>query len=367
VLSEFFDFHFGISLEKEDKLSLRVKRTCGAVLAFLIFFTGCRARHEAGTETSPVRVVVSRVAPAETGREFAYSGTITESETLPQSFAVPGTVTRVYVEEGDVVAKGTLLAELDDTGYRQMLEMSEATMKQAEDAFNRLSRMYKNGNLPEVKYIEVETGLQKARAAAVIAKKNVDDCRLRTNAAGYVGKRGVDPGMEAMPRLDSITIVGIDKVFARVPVPENDIALLHKGDRAVIMIGALGSREFAGKIENIGVLADPIAHSYRIRIAVANSDQAIKPGMVCAAVVKGLEKSSGLVIPNQAVLVDDTGRNYVYCLDQTGNKASVRYVKLGELLQNGIRITAGLSAGDSIVVYGQHKLVDGAAVHVVER
>jgi membrane fusion protein (multidrug efflux system) len=350
VLSEFFDFHFGISLEKEDKLSLRVKRTCGAVLAFLIFFTGCRARHEAGTETSPVRVVVSRVAPAETGREFAYSGTITESETLPQSFAVPGTVTRVYVEEGDVVAKGTLLAELDDTGYRQMLEMSEATMKQAEDAFNRLSRMYKNGNLPEVKYIEVETGLQKARAAAVIAKKNVDDCRLRTNAAGYVGKRGVDPGMEAMPRLDSITIVGIDKVFARVPVPENDIALLHKG-----------------KIENIGVLADPIAHSYRIRIAVANSDQAIKPGMVCAAVVKGLEKSSGLVIPNQAVLVDDTGRNYVYCLDQTGNKASVRYVKLGELLQNGIRITAGLSAGDSIVVYGQHKLVDGAAVHVVER
>jgi membrane fusion protein (multidrug efflux system) len=348
-------------------MNWKVIKTCGAFLALSVIFTGCRARHEAGTETSPVRVVVSRVAPAETGREFAYSGTITESETLPQSFSVTGTVTRVYVNEGDVVAKGTLLAELDDTSYRQMLEMAKAAERQAEDAFNRLSRMYKNGNLPEVKYIEVETGLQRARAAAAIAKKNVGDCRLRANAAGYVGKRGVDPGMVAIPSLDSITIVRIDKVFARVPVPENDIALLHKGNRAVIRIGALGSREFEGKIESIGVLADPIAHSYKIRIAVANSDRAIKPGMVCAAVIKGLEKSSGLVIPNQAVLIDETGRNYVYCLDRTGNKVSVRYVKLGELLQNGIRITSGLSEGDSIVIYGQHKLVDGATVHVVER
>jgi multidrug efflux pump subunit AcrA (membrane-fusion protein) len=88
--------------------------------------------------------------------------------------------------------------------------------------------------------------------------------------------------------------------------------------------------------------------------------------MVCTAVIKGLEKSSGLVIPNQAVLVDETGRNYVYLLDRTGNRASVRYVKLGELLQNGIRITEGLSEGDSIVVSGQHKLVDGATVQVVE-
>jgi membrane fusion protein, multidrug efflux system len=273
----------------------------------------------------------------------------------------------VYVNEGDVVAKGTLLAELDDTSYRQTLEMAKAAERQAEDAFNRLSRMYKNGNLPEVKYIEIETGLQRARAATAIVKKNVGDCRLRSNTAGYVGKRSIDPGMVAMPSLDSITVVRIDKVFARVPVPENDIAQIHKGDRTVIRIGAVGSREFEGKIESIGVLADPIAHSYRIRIAVANSDRAIKPGMVCTAVVKGLEKSSGLVIPNQAVLVDETGRNYVYCLDRTGNKASVRYVKLGELLQNGIRITDGLSEGDSIVVSGQHKLVDGSAVQVVER
>ncbi len=346
---------------------MSMKKIGGVTLVAAVLLAGCRAGGGARREPGPVRVVVSRVAPAETGREFAYSGTMTESETLPQSFAVTGTVTRVHVNEGDFVARGALLAELDDATHRQTLEMTRAAEKQAEDAFQRLSRMYKNGNLPEIKYVEVETGLQKARAAAAIARKNVADCRLRADASGYVGKRSVDPGMMAVPGLAAITVVRIDQVFARVPVPENDLPLLREGGAAAIRIGALGEREFAGRIEDIGVVADPLAHSYKVRIAVANPDRAIKPGMVCTASVKGLERSSGLVVPNQAVLVDETGRHYVYRLDAAGGRAFVRSVRLGELLQNGIRVTEGLGAGDAVVVSGQHKLVDGAAVQAVER
>jgi len=337
------------------------------ILAILILFSGCRSSKAAATAARPVKVVVRKVAPAESGRRFAYSGTISESESIPQSFSVTGTVTRVHVDEGDTVAKGQLLAEIDDTSYGDMYEMVKATEKQAEDAFNRLSRMYKNGNLPEVKYVEVETGLQKARSATAIARKNIADCRLHASASGYVGKRSIDPGMVALPNLASITIVRIERVYARVPVPENDVVMVRKGQRASVRVGALGAREFEGTVEDIGVVADPLAHAYKVRIAVPNPDRVIKPGMVCTAVIKGLERSSGLVIPNEAVLVDETGRNYVYCLDPAGTRASVRYVKLGELLQNGIRVTEGLNEGEAVVVSGQHMLVDGSAVQVAER
>jgi membrane fusion protein (multidrug efflux system) len=348
-------------------MTLKLRNVCGLVVALALVFAGCRARRETRTSAGPVRVVVQKVAPAETGREFAYSGTISESESIPQSFSVTGTVTRVHVNEGDPVVKGALLAEIDDSTYRETLEMTKAMEKQAEDAFNRLSKMYKNGNLPEIKFIEVEAGLKKARAAAAIARKNLDDCRLYASSAGFIGKRSIDPGMVALPNLASITIVRIDKVFARVPVPENDIALIHKGDRGVIRIGALGGREFEGGVEDVGVVADPLAHAYKVRIGVPNPGGTIRPGMVCTAVIKRLERSSGLVIPNEAVLVDETGRNYVYCLDPAGTRASVRYVKLGELLQNGIRITEGLDVGEAVVVSGQHMLVDGSAVVSVER
>jgi membrane fusion protein (multidrug efflux system) len=346
---------------------MNTRTICSIGFAALALLSACRSSNDAAPGPALIKVAVRKVAPAEAGREFAYSGTIVESESLPESFAVTGTVTGVYVDEGDAVAKGALLAELDGSTYRQTLEMTRAVEKQAEDAFNRLSKMYKNGSLPEIKYIEVETGLQKARATAAIARKNVDDCRLYARSAGYVGKRSIEPGMVALPNMASITIVRIDKVFARVPVPENDIALIHKGDKAVIRIGALGGREFEGQVEDVGVIADALAHSYKIRIAVANPGRAIKPGMVCTAGIHGMEKGSGPVVPNEAVLVDETGRNYVYCLDAAGARAAVRYVKLGELLQNGIRVDEGLNAGETIVVSGQHKLVDGAGVRVVGR
>ncbi len=342
-------------------------RTCGALLALagIAILPACHRQAEAPV-AGPVRVVAVAVAAADTGREFAYSGTIVASETLPQSFAVTGTATRVAVNEGDVVAKGQVLAEIDDTTYRRTLEMSRATEKQAEDAYARLSKMYRNGNLAEIKYIEVETGLYKARAAAAIAGKNLDDCRLRASASGYVGKRAIEPGMVVVPHVDQITIVRIDPVYASIPVPENDVARLRKGDPAMVRIGALDNTAFAGTVEDIGVMADPLAHSYTARIVIANSRRLIRPGMVCTATLRGQEKSRGLVIPNRAVLVDENGRNYVYSLDRQRSRASVRTIQLGELLENGIRVVAGLSENDLVVVSGQHKLVDGAAVQVIE-
>ncbi len=346
---------------------MKARNALSTILAVLVLLCGCRSRKDAIPAPAALKVVVQKVGLADGGQEFAYSGTISESEAIPHSFAVAGTVVRVHVDEGEVVAKGTLLAEIDDASYRNAYDMAKSAEKQAEDAFNRLSRMYKNGNLPEVKYVEVESGLQRARAAAAISKKNLDDCRLFAHTDGFVGKRAIEPGMIAMPNLASITIVKIAKVFARIPIPENDIALVRKGDPARVRIGALGTGEFPGTVEDIGVMADPMARTYKILIAVANPDRAIKPGMVCTAVLQSAGRSRCLVVPNEAVMVDETGRNFVYGLDATGARARLVYVKIGALLAGGIQITDGLSPNDTVVVSGQHKLAGGAPVTVVGR
>lgn len=338
-----------------------------AILLLVILLPGCRSSKAEAPAAEDARVVVQAVKPAGAAQEFAYSGTIAESETIPHSFLVAGTVARVHVDEGDSVSKGELLAEIDDASYRNAYDIARAVEKQAEDAFNRLSRMYKNGNLPEVKYVEVESGLQRARAAAAISKKNLDDCRLFAHTDGVVGRRAIEPGMIAMPNLASITIIKITKVFAAVPIPENDIALVRKGDPAAIRIGALGTQEYLGTVEDIGVMADPMAHAYKIRIAIPNPDRTIKPGMVCTARLKSAGRSRGLVVPSEAVLVDETGRNYVYALDETRRKVRLRYVKIGSLLTNGIEITEGLAANDTVVISGQHKLTDGSAIRIVDR
>jgi RND family efflux transporter MFP subunit len=330
-------------------------------IAFLVW--GCSGNSGDQNNTA-VKVQVEKVKPADVSQELAYSGTIEESETIPLSFSSIGTVSKVYVSEGSFVKKGQLLATLDNTTYQNTYAMMQATEQQAEDAYKRLTPMYKNGNLSDVKYVEVETGLQKAKAAAAIAKKNLDDCNLCATTAGYIGKRSIEPGMTAMPNLVSITIVKINKVFARVSVSENEIALIQKGQKANITIGALGSAHYDGVVEEIGVVADPIAHTYKIKIGITNKDLSIKPGMICSATIDIPSAVHGVVVPSRAVMIDESGKNFVYVVSSQ-NKAMRKYILTGQLLNSGIEVLEGLQINDTIVVEGQHKLIENAFVQIV--
>ncbi len=338
-----------------------------ALLAIIsISQIGCGDSSSNKLSNTPVNVEVISTTNYDGKQEIAYSGTIEESETTPLSFSGMGTVARVFVSEGDFVKKGQLLAVLNDETYKNAYEMSLASQKQAEDAYKRLQPMYKNGNLPEIKLVEVETGLQQAKAASAIAKKSLDDCKLYSTVDGIVGKRSIDPGMNVMPGLAGINIVKIEKVFARVPVSENEISLVKKGNKAKIKIAALNSSEFTGTVEEIGVMADPLAHTYKIKIGIVNSNRQIKPGMICNVILdKPGEIAAGLFVPSRSILVDERGKNFVYAINQ--NKAIKKYVKTGKLLKNGVEITEGLEAGEQVVVAGQQKLVDNSLVQIINQ
>ncbi len=334
-----------------------------AVLILVFCVAACRSNVDAPPR--PVAVDVKKVIVAGSFDDFAYSGTIEESQTLPHSFPVPGTVTKVLVAEGDAVQKGQLLATLDATSHKNSHDMAQAAAVQAEDAYKRLERMYKKGNLAEIKYVEIETKLQQARAAAAIAKKNLDDCRLYATASGKVGKRAIEPGMVAMPNVTSITIVKIDKVFARVAVPENEIPAISKGQKARVKIGAL-DMSFDGVIEEAGVVADPLSRTYPVKIGIANAGNQIKPGMVCSVTLANTRVRQVPVVPGEAVLVDETGRNFVYAVDAAKNIALRKFVKAGKIVPSGIEIVEGLQGNELVVTAGQHKLTDQAPVQMTQ-
>ena len=328
--------------------------------------SGCSGNNkDTSLKNTLTEVEVEQVKTSDDSEALAYSGTIEESETIPLSFSGLGSVARVLVSEGDFVKKGQLLAVLNDETYKNAYEMSLAAQKQAEDAYKRLLPMYKNGNLPEIKLVDIETKLQQAKAAALISKKSVDDCRLYSPVDGIVGKRSIEPGMSAIPNLTSINIVKIEKVFARVAVSENEISSIKKGTKANIKVAALKNSEFTGTVEEIGVLADPIAHTYKIKIGIINKNNQIKPGMICNVTLNKFSETVGLFVPSRAVLVDEQGRNFVYAVSQ--NKAVRKYIKTGKLMKNGVEITGGLNDGEQIVVAGQQKLVDSSLIRIVNR
>jgi membrane fusion protein, multidrug efflux system len=340
---------------------------CLALVAGFLMMQGCSKSTGRTLDTTAIEVEVEPARAAESGDEIAYSGTIEESETLPLSFSSIGTVSRVLVSEGDHVRKGQLLAELNDGTYRHAFDMANATLHQAEDAHARVLPMHNNGNFSDVEFVRVETALQQARSAAAIAKKSLADCRLVSPIDGVVGKRSIDPGMSPIPTFASITVVKIAKVYARIPVPENEIRLVAAGQTAQIRVAAAGDSAYAGVVEQVGVMADPLAHTYKIKIGIQNVRAELKPGMVCTASLRPSVRTGATVIPSQAVQVDESGRTFVYAVDRKAGRAVRTSVSTGRLLDRGVEALSGARPGDLVVVAGQHKLVDNALVHFEER
>jgi membrane fusion protein (multidrug efflux system) len=329
----------------------------------LLGWIGCSGKME--ENNIPVKIQVQKAESYDNKEAYAYSGTIEASETIPLSFNVTGAVLSVPVAEGDFVKKGQLLAVLNAATLKNVYEMSRAMLDKAEDAYKRLKPMYENGNLPEIKFVDVETGLQQAKAAEAIAQKNLDDCNLYASVDGFVGSRSIEPGMNVVPGFTAIKMVKIEKVYARISISESEIARIEKGQKASIMIGALGPEKYEGMVEEIGVMADPIAHTYKIKIGISNKDNTIKPGMICEARIQTSDAIDGVIIPNHAVQVDESGQTFVFGIDENKRIASRKYVETGRLMNDGIEIKSGLIKGELVVIAGQQKLVDNSSVQII--
>ena len=117
-----------------------------------------------------------------------YVGTIEESQAISLSFSGMVTVEQAFVTEGQRVAKGQLLARLNTATAQNAYSVAQAQLAQAQDAYDRLSKVHDNGSLPDIKFKEVEAGLQQAKSLAAISKKSLDDCNLYAPRSGVIAQ-----------------------------------------------------------------------------------------------------------------------------------------------------------------------------------
>ncbi len=333
-----------------------------------ITLAGCTsgARNTSKSEAGrPVKVKVQKLETASGSAGQSYIGTIEESVSVPLSFLVTGTVEKVLADEGQNVSKGQLLAVLNSESYQNAYQVSLSKQKQAEDAYNRLEPVYKKGSLPEVKFVEIETGLEQAKSLTSISAKNLKDCKLYAPSSGTIGKRMIEPGMSIIPGNPVFQLVKIEKVNVKIPVPENEISGIAKGQTVKIEVPALGNQQFEGKVTEVGVLSNPLSHTYMIKAELNNPERMLKPGMVCEASLSNPAFANRMIIPLSAVQAKNNGEKFVFVTNADASQAVKKPVETGALVSNGVVIKSGLTAGDMIIVEGYQKISDHSPIQII--
>jgi RND family efflux transporter MFP subunit len=315
-------------------------------------------------QTAPIRVKTEVVATTTGEGVQTYVGIIEESEATAVSFTSMGVVKRVLVKEGQAVAKGQLIAEMDDMQARNMLSGAEAQMTQANDALQRYGMLHENGSLPEVQWVEIQSKVAQAKAQLEVAKKNLADCQLVAPVSGIVGKKQVDAGETALPSQAIISILDINKVKVKVAIPEAEIAGIGTNTPSTIKVDAVNQKFNGGLIEK-GVEADALTHTYDIRINVTNTGHLLLPGMVASVTFSVASDQATdqnlLTLPVTAVQKKANGKLFVWVVDED-KRAHRTDVTIGHTMGNRVVITTGISAGQCVVTEGYHKLSEGTKV-----
>lgn len=331
-----------------------------AIVSAALFLVACS--HDGNQKVkAPTRVKVETVAEGNSVERPSYVGIVEENKSTAVSFTSMGVVSHVYVNEGQSVGRGQLLATMDGTQARNVYSGAQAQMAQAEDALKRYGKLHDNGSLPEVQWVEIQSKVAQARAQLAVAKKNLADCRLTAPVGGVIGRKLVGAGESAMPSQAIVTILDINTVKVKVSIPENEIGAIGANTPSSIFVEAANCRTSGGKIEK-SVQADALTHTYDIRISVKNPNRQLLPGMVADVTFNDdSTDASSISLPLTSVQEYANGALFVWSItaDSTAHRQPVT---IGRTFGNRVTISSGLTTGQHIVVEGYQKLSEGTKV-----
>lgn len=355
--------YFAFTLQLKTEKST-IMRYCSAILLTIVAAAAAGCTGADSGSSAPVRVKVAIPAQVAMTGAREYSGTIEENAGTMLSFAAAGTVRSVNVVPGQRVAKGELIATLDETSVRHAHDMALAALEQAEDAYARMKQLHDDNSLPDIQWVEVQSRLKQARASAELTAKNLADTHLYVPFSGVIASKEVEAGQNVLPGVPVARLVDVSSVKVCVAVPEGEISSISSGDPVDVKVAALGGRAYSGRVVEKGVAASPLSRTYSVKASVPNPDGQLLPGMICTAVMAcGDAGGSALVLPARVVQTDCDNRTFVWT-NRDGH-ARKAYVVTGALVREGVVIEAGISAADEVISDGAPKVSDGTEIEVV--
>jgi len=310
-----------------------------------------------------VGVITTHGSNVVSSRTYVGKATAVKEAIIKSPF--PGDVTDILINKGDTLKEGQVVVKVYSESLNSSYAIAKATLKQAEDGYDRLMKVKDNGSVPEVKIVEVKSQLTKAKASVKAAKKALDDCDVKVPFAGVASEIFVEKGESVGISAPLIKLIDTEHTNVVINVPENEIADISIGDEASLSIPALRLSDIIVTVTEKSVDAQSISHSYQCTLTPAFDVLGLMPGMVGKVIFDKKGDSHDIVIPASTVRTDKDGR-YVWTIDET-NTVSKTYITIDGFSGKGVVVTSGLENGDRVIVDGASRVSTGMTVETVEQ
>lgn len=270
----------------------------------------------------------------------------------PQS---PSRIQKIYVEVGDFVRAGQIVANMDEVSLNQ----SKLSMANDSLEYSRIKKLYEQGGVSKSDFDAMELKYNVTRSQY---QNLLENTILRSPVSGVITARNYDQG-DMYGGSPIYVVEQITPVKLYVGISEMDYTRVKKNDTVTLTADALPGKTFTGRIARIYPTIDAATHTFTAEVNVANSDRLLRPGMY-ARVTVNFGSNHSIVVPDDSVVKQQgSGVRSVFVL-QADNTVKEIVVTLGRHFGTEYEILSGISEGDNVVVKGQASLKNGSKVNV---
>lgn len=272
----------------------------------------------------------------------------------PQS---PSRIQKIYVEVGDFVRAGQIVAKMDEVSLNQ----SKLSMANDSLEYSRIKKLYEQGGVSKSDYDAMELKYNVTRSQY---QNLLENTILRSPVSGVITARNYDQG-DMYGGSPIYVVEQITPVKLYVGISEMDYTRVKKNDTVTLTADALPGKTFTGRIARIYPTIDAATHTFTAEVNVANRDRLLRPGMY-ARVTVNFGSNHSIVVPDDCVVkLQGSGVRSVFVL-QNDNTVKEIVVTLGRHFGTEYEILSGVAEGDKVVVKGQASLKNGSKVNVQE-
>lgn len=287
------------------------------------------------------------------------------------AFEVPGIVEELHFNSGDEVKAGDVLVRLRDDEDVSKLHALQAVVDLAVITYQRGMKQLPSQTISQAAVDADKSELDAARANVAEQQALIDKKVIRAPFDGRLGIRAVDLGQYLAAGTTVVTLQSLDPIFVDFFLPQQALEQIHIGQPISAKVDTYPGQTFAGEISAIEPKVDAASRNVRVRATIKNPDLKLLPGMYATVDIATGEPQRYVTLPQTAITFNAYG-NTVYIVDkgepgadgQPQLKVHQTFVKTGETRGDQIAVLDGVKEGEMVVMAGQLKLRNGAAVAV---
>jgi RND family efflux transporter MFP subunit len=279
---------------------------------------------------------------------------------------IGGTITRIFVKEGQRVRNGQVLIQLDDSNIEDNIAKINTQLTLAKTTFERQKRLWNQKIGSEMQFLQAKTQYESLQKNMNALMTQSGKMKIKAPFSGIIDEIFPRKGELASPQLSVIRLVNLEQVYVEADVTETYLPYIKTGNEVLIKFPSINT-EVKSKISQIGNVINPNNRSFKTKIHIKNKDRLIKPNLLADIQIVDFRKE-GIIIPSKLIQKDKEGKSFVYTVikEDGTDKAHKAFVIITSEYNHQSLIATGIAENDILINKGSLIVKDGDHIEITE-